>query len=135
MASVQCYEAWPMATKTYLSGIGQVRKSRVEVWSSDRRVFLLGLKLLGFKLLGLKAIVLRLLALCIFMGLTASSFMVATAAAQTTSAQESAPATPEPQVHVLAVKPVEIARSFNFPHPNSMLANWMVAVGLIAFAQ
>jgi len=124
-----------MATKTYVSGIGQVRKSRVEVWSSDRRVFLLGLKLLGFKLLALKAIVLRLLALCIFMGLTAGSFLAATAAAQTTSAQESATATTEPQEHGLSAKPVEIARPFNFPITNSMLVSWMVALGLIVFAQ
>ena len=69
------------------------------------------------------------------MGLTASSFMVATAAAQTTSAQESATATPEPQEHGLSAKPVEIARPFNFPITNSMLVSWMVALGLIVFAQ
>jgi len=30
---------------------------------------------------------------------------------------------------------VEIARPFNFPITNSMLVSWMVAVGLIVFAQ
>jgi len=127
-----------MATKTYVSGIGQVRKSRWEVWSSDRRVFLLGLKLLGLRLLGLKTIVLRLLTLCMFMGLTAGSFLTATAVSkspQTTSPQESGTATPEPQEHGLSAKPVEIARPFNFPITNSMLVSWMVAIGLIVFAQ
>ncbi|HVI79314.1 MAG TPA: F0F1 ATP synthase subunit A [Candidatus Acidoferrum sp.] len=132
------YAGWPMATKTYVSGIGQVRKSRWEVWSSDRRVFLLGLKLLGLRLLGLKTIVLRLLTLCMFMGLTAGSFLTATAVSkspQTTSPQESGTATPEPQEHGLSAKPVEIARPFNFPITNSMLVSWMVAIGLIVFAQ
>ena len=127
-----------MATKSYVSGIDQLRKSRVEAWSSDRRVFLLGLKVLGLKLVGLKAIVLRILVLFTFIGLTAGSFLAAAAAskpAQTSSAQESDTAAPEPQEHGLSAKPVEIARPFNFPITNSMLVSWMVAVGLIVFAQ
>jgi F-type H+-transporting ATPase subunit a len=117
-----------MTTKTYVSGIDQLRESRVEVWSSDRGVFLLGLK----------ATVLRFLALFMFIGLTADSFLAATTAskpAQTTSAQESGTAAPEPQEHGLSAKPVEIVRPFNFPITNSMLVSWMVAVGLIVFAQ
>jgi len=127
-----------MATKSYVSGIDQRRKSRVKVWSSNRCVFLLGLKLLGFKLLGLKATVLRLLALFMFIGLAAESLLAATGAlnpAQTTSAQESGTAASEPQEHGLSAKPVEIARPFNFPITNSMLVSWMVAIGLIVFAQ
>src|SRR3954447_15239054 len=125
-------------TKSYVSRIDQFRKSRVEVWSSDRRVILLGLKLLGLKLLGLKAIVLRLLALCMFIGLTLGSSLPVTAASkspQTTSAQELGTAAPEPQEHGLSAKPVEIARPFNFPITNSMLVSWIVALGLIVFAQ
>ena len=117
-----------MTTKTYGSGIDQLRKSRVEVSSSDRGVFPFGLK----------ATVLRLLALFMFMVLTAGSFLAATAAskpAQTTPAQESGTAALEPQEHGLSAKPVEIARPFNFPITNSMLVSWMVAVGLIVFAQ
>ena len=117
-----------MTTKTYGSGIDQLRKSRVEVSSSDRGVFPLGLK----------ATVLRLLALFMFMVLTAGSFLAATTAskpAQTTPAQESGTAAPEPQEHGLSAKPVEIARPFNFPITNSMLVSWMVAIGLIAFSQ
>jgi len=128
MASVERYAWCPMATKTYVSGTAQLRQSRVEVSSSDRGVFLLGLK----------ATVLRLLALFMFMVLTAGSFLAATAApksAETTSAQESGTAAPEPQAHGLSAKPVEIARPFNFPITNSMLVSWMVAVGLIVFAQ
>src|SRR3982074_1243498 len=128
MASVQRYAWCPMTTKTYVSGIDQLRKRRVEVWSSDRGVFLLGLK----------ATVLRLLALFMFIGWTAYSFLAATAAsnpAQTTPAQESGTAAPESQEDGLSAKPVEIARPFNFPITNSMLVSWMVAVGLIVFAQ
>jgi len=128
IASVQRYAWCPMTTKTYGSGIDQLRKSRVEVSSSDRGVFPLGLK----------ATVLRLLALFMFMILTAGSFLAATAAskpAQTTPAQESGTTAPEPQEHGLSAKPVEIARPFNFPITNSMLVSWMVAIGLIAFAQ
>jgi F-type H+-transporting ATPase subunit a len=117
-----------MTTKTYVSEIDQLRESGVEVWSSGRGVFLLGLK----------ATVLRFLALFMFIGLTADSFLAATTAskpAQTTSAQESGTAAPEPQEHGLSAKPVEIVRPFNFPITNSMLVSWMVAVGLIVFAQ
>ena len=139
MASVpQRYAWWPMTTKSYVSTSHKLRKSRAEVWSSEGRVFLLGLKLLGLKLLALKAIVLRLLALCMFMGLTAGSFLTVTAASkspQATSAQESGTTTPEPQEHGLSAKPVEIARPFNFPITNSMLVSWIVALGLIVFAQ
>jgi len=111
-----------------MSGIDQLRKSRVELWSSDGGVFLPGLK----------ATVLRLLALFMFIALTAGSFLATTAASkptQTTPAQESGTAAPEPQEHGLSAKPVEIARPFNFPITNSMLVSWMVAVGLIVFAQ
>ena len=98
----------------------------VEVGISDRRRLLFSLK----------ATVLRLLALFMFVGLTADSFLAATAApklAQSTSTQESG--TTEPQEHGLSAKPVEIARPFNFPITNSMLVSWLVAIGLIVFAQ
>jgi F-type H+-transporting ATPase subunit a len=37
--------------------------------------------------------------------------------------------------HGLSPKAVEIARPFGFPITNSMLVSWVVAIGLIAFAQ
>jgi F-type H+-transporting ATPase subunit a len=37
--------------------------------------------------------------------------------------------------HGLSAKAVEIARPFNFPITNSMVVSWIVAIGLIAFAQ
>jgi F-type H+-transporting ATPase subunit a len=37
--------------------------------------------------------------------------------------------------HGLSAKPVEIARPFNFPITNSMIVSWIVALGLIVFAQ
>jgi F-type H+-transporting ATPase subunit a len=37
--------------------------------------------------------------------------------------------------HSLSAKAVEIARPFNFPITNSMVVSWIVALGLIVFAQ
>ena len=41
----------------------------------------------------------------------------------------------EPAQHGLSQKAVEIARPFGFPITNSMVVSWIVAVGLIVFAQ
>jgi F-type H+-transporting ATPase subunit a len=41
----------------------------------------------------------------------------------------------EPVAHGLSQKAVEIARPFGFPITNSMVVTWVVAVGLIVFAQ
>ena len=41
----------------------------------------------------------------------------------------------EPAEHGLPQKAVEIARPFGFPITNSMVVTWIVAVGLIVFAQ
>jgi F-type H+-transporting ATPase subunit a len=41
----------------------------------------------------------------------------------------------EPAEHGLSTKAVEIARPFNFPITNSMVVSWIVALGLIIFAQ
>src|SRR6267142_462971 len=43
--------------------------------------------------------------------------------------------TSEPGEHGPSQKAVEIARPFGFPITNSMVASWIVAVGLIVFAQ
>jgi F-type H+-transporting ATPase subunit a len=45
------------------------------------------------------------------------------------------PVTPEEAEHGPSQKPVEIARMFGFPITNSMVFSWIVAVGLIVFAQ
>ena len=37
--------------------------------------------------------------------------------------------------HGLSAKAVELARPFNFPITNSMVVSWIVALGLITFAQ
>jgi F-type H+-transporting ATPase subunit a len=42
---------------------------------------------------------------------------------------------PEEEHHGLSQKAVEIARPFGFPITNSMLVTWIVALGLIVFAQ
>ena len=41
----------------------------------------------------------------------------------------------EPVEHGLSQKAVEIARPFGFPITNSMVVTWIVAIGLIVFAQ
>jgi len=41
----------------------------------------------------------------------------------------------EPAEHGLSQKAIEIARPFGFPITNSMVVTWIVAVGLIVFAQ
>lgn len=58
-------------------------------------------------------------------------------AAARTSSKTYQPGTPTPEEkeHGLSPKAVEIARPFNFPITNSMLFSWIVALGLIAFAQ
>jgi F-type H+-transporting ATPase subunit a len=89
-------------------------------------------------LFALKAIVFRFLVLIVFMGLAADSFSAGSASsklAHATVAREPGMAAPEPEKHGLSAKPVEIARPFNFPITNSMLVSWLVAIGLIVFAQ
>jgi F-type H+-transporting ATPase subunit a len=44
-------------------------------------------------------------------------------------------ATPEEEEHGLPPQAVEIARLFDFPITNSMIVSWIVALGLIIFAQ
>ena len=44
-------------------------------------------------------------------------------------------APPEQPEHGLSTRAVEIARPFNFPITNSMVVSWIVALGLIVFAQ
>ncbi len=61
-----------------------------------------------------------------------------TSAMQLTSRQtEAAPESvaQESAEHGLSAKAVEIARPFGFPITNSMLVSWIVAIGLIVFAQ
>jgi len=112
-----------MTIRTSVSRIDQLRKGRVRFRSSDG----------GILLFAWKDTVLRILVLAMLVGLAADSFLSATAAsipAQSSSARPS-----EPQEHGLSAKPVEIARPFNFPITNSMLVSWLVAIGLIIFAQ
>jgi F-type H+-transporting ATPase subunit a len=52
-----------------------------------------------------------------------------------TAAQATSDTVPEAEEHGLPPKAVEIARPFNFPITNSMVVSWIVALGLIAFAQ
>jgi F-type H+-transporting ATPase subunit a len=74
-----------------------------------------------------------------FICLTANFSLAADTKAQLVSAISTPPTGPaaanEPQEHGLSAKAVELARPFNFPITNSMLVSWIVALGLIVFAQ
>ena len=78
----------------------------------------------------------------LFIGLTASptitadggSDAVSSASANQTEASKPA-AIPEQEEHGLSQKAVEIGHLFGFPITNSMIVSWIVALGLIVFAQ
>jgi F-type H+-transporting ATPase subunit a len=78
----------------------------------------------------------------LFVGLSAGLTIAADAssevgsAASAQAAEKGAPgAIPEEEEHGLSQKAVEIGRPFGFPITNSMVVSWVVAVGLIIFAQ
>ena len=78
----------------------------------------------------------------LFIGLTAGptitadggSDAVSSASANQTEASKPA-AIPEQEEHGLSQKAVEIGHLFGFPLTNSMIVSWIVALGLIVFAQ
>lgn len=61
---------------------------------------------------------------------TASQHGLAANAQQTASEQAQ-----EPEAHGISQKAIEVARLGNFPITNSMILSWVVALGLILFAQ
>jgi F-type H+-transporting ATPase subunit a len=78
----------------------------------------------------------------VFMGLSAGlTFPAGTesdaaSALSAKAAEQGQPATiPEPEHHGLSQKAVEIGSLFGFPVTNSMVVTWIVALGLIIFAQ
>jgi len=107
-----------------------LRSSLMHFLSSER----------GWFVLRLKSALLRLLLVIVFLSLgVAYIFAVPVESrldAVSLSAQQQPPApTVQEEEHGLSAKPVEIARPLNFPITNSMLVSWIVALGLIAFAQ
>jgi F-type H+-transporting ATPase subunit a len=92
--------------------------------------------------LWLKAQWSRLLLIAVLVNLGAHSTFAMDASAETASAFLASPAeqggpaaTPEEEEHGLPQQAVEIARIFDFPITNSMVVSWIVALGLIIFAQ
>jgi len=88
----------------------------------------------------LKSKLVPLLLTAVFIGLGADLTFAAIAESLTGSAvstqQAGVTAVPHaPAEHGLSAKAVEIARPFNFPITNSMVVSWIVALGLIIFAQ
>ncbi|MGH9881908.1 MAG: F0F1 ATP synthase subunit A, partial [Pyrinomonadaceae bacterium] len=85
---------------------------------------------------------LRLLLVAVFVSVSAHGTLALAANAQSASTISSAvvepgkpAATPQPEEHRLSQKAVEIATVFGFPITNSMVVSWIVALGLIVFAQ
>jgi F-type H+-transporting ATPase subunit a len=68
---------------------------------------------------------------------TDSNELLASAVTSGNATQQIRPATvpSNSEEHGLSAKASEIARPFNFPITNSMVVSWIVALGLIAFAQ
>jgi F-type H+-transporting ATPase subunit a len=60
---------------------------------------------------------------------------VSVSSEQSTQKVNSSEPSLHPAEHGLSAKAVEIARPFGFPITNSMLVSWIVAIGLIVFAQ
>jgi F-type H+-transporting ATPase subunit a len=60
-----------------------------------------------------------------------ASWALVSASSETTPAHQATQA----EEHGLPAKAVELARPFNFPITNSMVVSWIVALGLIVFAQ
>jgi F-type H+-transporting ATPase subunit a len=81
--------------------------------------------------------VVLLLLITVFMGLSTHFSSAVDTESQTASANPtSAGGSPtEAEEHGLSAKAVELARPLNFPITNSMVVSWIVALGLIAFAQ
>jgi F-type H+-transporting ATPase subunit a len=74
----------------------------------------------------------------IIVGAAASGPAAPTSSTTETAVQagsQAAAHTPQPAEHGLSQKAVEIARPFGFPITNSMVVTWIVAIGLIVFAQ
>jgi F-type H+-transporting ATPase subunit a len=83
-------------------------------------------------LLNVKTKLLLVLLTAVFMSLGASSVLAVDKAAEQGGPVAVAP---EPEEHGPSQKAEEIARPFGFPVTNSMVVSWIVAVGLIVFAQ
>jgi len=81
----------------------------------------------------------RLLLIAVLVNLGAHSTFAIDASAETASAFLASAggqaAMPEEEEHGLPQQAVEIARLFSFPITNSMVVSWIVALGLIIFAQ
>jgi F-type H+-transporting ATPase subunit a len=84
-----------------------------------------------------------ILLIAVFMTLSAGSIFAVNTGTKTASAmaasaaEQGGPAsvTPEQEEHGPSQKALEVARPFGFPITNSMVVSWIVAVGLIFFAQ
>ena len=94
----------------------------------------------GWYLLRLKTALLRFFLVIVFFGLGSASLLGVSTPLQfrpvaLSEPKQSGTSPDSEKEHGLSAKPVEIARPFNFPITNSMLVSWIVALGLILFAQ
>jgi F-type H+-transporting ATPase subunit a len=111
--------------------------------SQDFALFIGATKTIGGNLAGLqKRQIHQLGFFCVVVCLSLSSLMTVPVEAQeiksvsaTGIAAEQAAPSSQPEEHGLSQKAVEIGQVFGFPITNSMLVTWIVAIGLITFAQ
>jgi F-type H+-transporting ATPase subunit a len=89
-----------------------------------------------------KRVIHQLRLLCVVVFVSFSSMMTLTVGAEeiktvpsVASAVEQVAPSSTTEEHQLSQKAIEIGRVFGFPITNSMLVTWIVALGLIAFAQ
>ena len=117
----------PATLNARASVINRFRSTVMEVIGSEGGRFLLRSK----------TALLRFFLVAAFIGLSAGLIWAVSAESKiaTASEQHASGTATQPEGHGLSAKAVEIARPFNFPITNSMLVSWIVAVGLIVFAQ
>jgi F-type H+-transporting ATPase subunit a len=109
-------------------------KARTDLLGSSLAYFLSSER--GWFVLRLKSALLRLFLVVVIASLSTDSILAAPRLGTVSkSEQQHSADTTQEKEHGLSAKPVEIARPFNFPITNSMLVSWIVALGLIVFAQ
>jgi F-type H+-transporting ATPase subunit a len=113
---------------TKMSGIGLPRLDVAQARTSRRR----------HTLIRLKDMVVMLAFVTMFISASTGATWAVRTQSQMASGipvQTADTAPSEQEEHGLSTKAVEIARPFNFPITNSMVVSWIVAMGLILFAQ
>ena len=139
VALLRLFESWQRRTcsrictrtKAISMRVAVQRRHRGKVLSSEVTDLRLNVRLNSTLLL----ITALLLTLAISRSLASVSASPIASAVSPGEPEKTAPPPSKAAEHGLSVKAVEIARPFHFPITNSMVVSWIVALGLIIFAQ